>query len=88
MWEIKVLDSKQHGTTGLITVEVCAVKTEGNNTTHGPRKAYNIDPDTLAAHFGGSLDTWLAWVKGEHQKHHGLHQSMVSQLNDLKGKLL
>ena len=88
MYEVKLLSYTSNGTTGYTTVNVCAVETMGNQTRTGPQKSYGIEADTLKALWSGDLNKWLAWVKQEHQKYHGLHESMETQLNTLVGKTL
>lgn len=88
MYDIKVLEARQHGVTGLITVHVAAIETHDNVTLQGPQKTYAIAPDVLAAHYDGDLNKWLNWIKEEHQKYHGLHADVRDQLQSLKGKML
>lgn len=88
MYDVRIVSYAVNGTTGYMTVNVCAVEVNGNTTRTGPQKGYGIEADTLKAHWGGDLNQWLAWVKQEHQKYHGLHESMDAQLKELVGKKL
>ena len=60
----------------------------GTKFFYGPEKSYLIDADTLAAHWGGKVANRLAWVKMEHQRYHGIHESMGAELKEYEGKLL
>ena len=88
MYNVRVIKTKTNASTGLRTVNVRAEQTNGNEILLGPEKSYLIDADTLNAHWGGKVSNWLAWVKMEHQRYHGIHESMGAELKEYEGKLL
>lgn len=87
-YEIEVCNARANGTTGHVDVDVRAVEGDGNSTHYGPVRTYGIDATALKTQYNGDVQSWLQWVKREHQAHHGLHASMMATLHSLKGTRL
>jgi hypothetical protein len=88
MYQIKIIDIREHGLTGFIEVDVRAIKQDGNVITEGPLKTYGTDANRLKTQHDGNVMNWLMTVKNAHQAHAGLHDSVVTQLKGLKGTIL
>lgn len=84
MYDILIQDARVKQSTGYIEIDVVAV--DGGNT--GPLMTYGVCPHEIKARYGGSVETWLQFVKTTHQEHAGFHDGVVDKLLQLKGKTL
>lgn len=88
-FKIVVHDVIENGLNGRIELVVKSIHTaEDGSTQEGPLKVYGIDADALDKAHGGSVDSYLQWVKREHSQHSILRTSVSEKLRTLKGKTL
>ncbi len=84
MYDILIQDARVNQKTGYAEVDVVAV----NGDKKGPMMTYGVCPHEIKALYGGSVETWLQFVKSSHQDHAGFHDGVVDSLLLLKGKIL
>lgn len=85
---IIVEDSSIHPGSGHISIRVHSVTTEGNKTTNGPSRIYGVDATMFKNRFNGDIEQVKAWIKSEHIGYQGAHESLVKEVNALKGQAL
>jgi hypothetical protein len=84
-----VEDVIENGNTGRISLHVKSRRTNPDGSIQeGPLKTYGIDVDALNYVHGGSLDSFLQWVKREHSLHTMIAKDVSEQVHALKGKTL
>ena len=84
MYDILIQDARVNPRTGYVEVDVVAV----NGDDKGPMHTYGCCPQEIKARYGGSVETWLQYVKTQHQEHAGFHDGVVDKLLQLKGTKL
>lgn len=85
---IRVKDSRVHGSTGYMEVDLVSVQKLENGEVVGPVHTYGVDAHIMRSKYSGAINLWLAAIKSRHEVHSGAHHEFAKQIEELKGKEL